>query len=70
MFAIRLYVAALTSLLLVLLIVNRGVGVLEAVVVTSALVYLILDVRADLHELKTELQLLQKLETQISSLRR
>lgn len=70
MLALRLYVSALTSLFLVLVIANRGLGILEAVVITCAIVYLILDVRTDLHALKNELQLLKELEKQVSSLLR
>lgn len=70
MLALRLYVWALTSLFLVLVIANRGLGVLEAVVVTCAIIYLILDVRTDLHAVKNELQLLQELEKQLASLLR
>ena len=65
MLALRLYVAALTSLFLVLVIGHRGLGILEAVVITCAIVYLILDVRTDLHALRNELQLLQELESKL-----
>jgi hypothetical protein len=68
MMAIRLYVCALTSLFLVLVIANQGLGILEAIVITCAIIYLILDVRTDLLTSKTELQLLQELEHRISSL--
>lgn len=70
MLALRLYVSALTSLFLILVIVNGGLGVLEAVVITCALIYLILDVRTDLHASKNELQLLKELEKQVASLLR
>jgi len=68
MIAIRLYISALTLFFLVAVIANRGLGVLEAIVVTCALVYLILDVRAELHELKSELSMLQDLEQRVSEL--
>ena len=68
MIAIRLYISALTLFFLVAVIANRGLGVLEAIVVTCALVYLILDVRAELQELKSELSMLQDLEQRVSEL--
>ena len=70
MLAIRLYVCALTFLFLLLVTANRGLGILEAVVITCAIVYLILDVRADLRALKNELGLLKELEKQLSVLLR
>lgn len=63
MLAIRLYIFALTLLFLSLVIAHRGLGILEAVVITCALLYLILDVRTDLQALRSELQLLEDLET-------
>jgi hypothetical protein len=60
----------LTFLFLGLVTASRGLGILEAVVITCALVYLILDVRADLHALKNELQLLKELEKQLAALLR
>lgn len=68
MIAIRLYISALTVFFLVVVIANRGLGILEAIVVTCALVYLILDVRAELQELKSELSMLQDLEQRVSEL--
>ena len=70
MLALRLYVCALTFLFLGLVTASRGLGILEAVVITCALVYLILDVRTDLHALKNELQLLKELEKQLAALLR
>lgn len=70
MMALRLYVSALTLLFLFLVIAHRGLGILEAVVITCAILYLILDVRTDLHALKNELRLLQELEKQVSLLLR
>ena len=70
MLAIRIYISALTLLFLVLVSANRGLGVLEGVVITCAVVYLILDTRIDLQSLKLEFQLLQELEQRISEIRR
>jgi len=70
MLAIRIYISALTLVFLVLVIANRGLGILEGVVITCAVVYMILDVRTDLQSLKLEFQLLQELEQRISELRR
>ena len=70
MLAIRLYISALTLVFLVLVIALRGLGVLEAVVITCAILYLILDVRTDLHMLKADFRLLQQLEQRISELLR
>jgi hypothetical protein len=70
MLAIRLYIVVLTLLFLFLVIANRGLGVLEAVVITCAFVYLILDVRADLQALKIEFRLLQELEQRLAELLR
>ena len=68
MLAIRLYISALTLVFLFLVIAHRGLGILEAVVITCALVYLILDVRNDLQLSKGEFRLLQDLEQRISEL--
>ena len=68
--AIRIYISVLTLVFLVLVIANRGVGVLEAVVITCAIVYLILDVRTELQILKAEFGLLQELEQRMSDLLR
>ena len=70
MLAIRIYISALTLIFLLLVIANRGLGILEGVVITCAIVYLILDVRTDLQALKLEFRLLQELEQRISELRR
>ena len=70
MLAIRIYIAALTLIFLVLVIANRGVGILEGIVITCALVYLILDVRTDLQLSKGEFHSLQELEQRISELLR
>ena len=70
MLAIRLYISALTLVFLFLVIANRGLGVLEAIVITCAILYLIIDIRTDLQTLKVEFRLLQELEQHISKLRR
>ena len=68
MIAIRLYISALTLIFLVVVIGYRGLGVLEAIVITCAILYLILDVRTELKELKAELNMLQDLEQHLSKL--
>jgi len=70
MLAIRIYISALTLIFLGLVITYRGLGLLEAVVITCAVVYLILDVRIELQSLKDEFRLLQELEQYISKLLR
>jgi len=66
--AIRLYLSALTFLFLFLVWMSRGVGVLEATVVVSALLYLIIDTREHLRIVRTELDLLKQLEKKLSLL--
>lgn len=63
MFAIRIYLSALTLTFLVVALMTRGIGVLEATVIVCALLYTILDVRE-------ELQALRSLEAQVLSLSR
>jgi hypothetical protein len=70
MLAIRLYITALTLIFLVVVIASRGLGLLEGVVITCALLFLILDVRTDLQSLKLEFRLLQDLEHRVSELLR
>jgi hypothetical protein len=70
MLLVRLYIAALTLLFLLLVVSQRSVGVLEATIITSAIVYLILDVRTELESLKREFELLQELEQEVSALLR
>lgn len=70
MLAIRLYISALTLVFLVLVTANRNVGILEATVITCAIIYLILDTRTDLKMQKAEFRALQELEQRISELRR
>ena len=68
MLAIRLYISALTFIFLLLVVASRGVGILEAIVTTCAVLYLILDVRDDLRLVKMELRMLQALEQSLSKL--
>lgn len=70
MLTIRLYIFGLTSLFLFLVIAQRGLGILEAIVITCAIVYLILDVRNDLQAIKSELQRLKELDERVSLLLR
>lgn len=60
MLAVRLYVCGLTVLFLFLVTIDRGVGVLEGVVITCALIYLILDARDDLKMRKADLRQLEQ----------
>jgi hypothetical protein len=60
MFAIRLYISALTLIFLFLALMTWDIGVLVAIVVVSPLMYLILDMWEELHTLKL-------LEARISS---
>ncbi len=53
MFVIRLYVAALTLTLLLTTLATSGVGVLTAIVIFCPLLYMILEIREDLRELKS-----------------
>ncbi|HEX5873114.1 MAG TPA: hypothetical protein VFY60_00615 [Pyrinomonadaceae bacterium] len=66
MLLIRLYISALTVLFLFAVIAMRGLGLLEAVVITCAVLYLILDVRTDLQSSKNELRILKELEQRLS----
>jgi len=66
--AIRLYLSALTLVFLLSAWFARGVGVLEAIVVVSALVYLILDAREHLQLVKADLELTQQLEKKVSDI--
>jgi len=67
MLAIRVYISALTFLFLLLVSTTRGLGTLEAIVITCALIYLILDTRDELQSRKIELQSLEDLEQRISA---
>jgi hypothetical protein len=68
MLAIRLYVCALTLAFLILVTMDRGIGILEGVVITCAIVYLILDTRADLKMLQADLRQLEQLEKHLAVL--
>jgi len=68
MMTIRIYISALTLVFLFLVAMTRGFGTLEAIVITSALIYLILDARDELQRLKFEVRCLQDLEQRISVL--
>lgn len=70
MFVIRLYIAALTLIFLSLVVVTQSLGVLQATVITCAIVYLILDVRTDLQALRAEFRLLEELEQKVYALLR
>jgi hypothetical protein len=63
MFAIRLYVTALTVSFLLASLMTTGIGVLHGIVLVCALLYLILDAREDLQELR-------QLEAQVALLSR
>ena len=65
MLTIRLYITALTLAFLVLVLANRGLGILEGIVISCAIIFLILDVRSDLQALRFELGLLQELEQHV-----
>jgi hypothetical protein len=52
MLAPRLYIAVLTLMFLLASIMTAGVGVLHAIVVVCALLYLIIDVRQELRDLR------------------
>ena len=52
MFAVRIYIAVLDILLLAVILLTREVGAAEFVVVTFPLLYLILEMREELGELK------------------
>ena len=67
MLAIRVYISALTLVFLLLVFATHGLGTLEAIVTTCALIYLILDTRDELQSRKLELQSLQDLEQRISA---
>ena len=65
--AIRLYLSALTLVFLLAASLSRGLSALEAIVVTCALVYLILDAREYLQITRAKLETLQQLEEQLSA---
>ena len=59
MLVIRLYITALTIVFLIA-VMMKGIGLLEGIVVVCPLIYMILDMREELRDLKS-------LEAQISS---
>lgn len=63
MFAIRIYLSALTLTFLVISLMTRDIGVLDATVVVCSLLYIILDI-------KEELLALRSLEARVLSLSR
>jgi hypothetical protein len=63
MFAIRTYLSALTLTFLLVALQTRGIGVLEVTVIACPLLYMILDIREELHTLRS-------LEARVSSLSR
>ena len=68
MLAIKLYIFALTLLFLVLVIASRSLGVLEAIVISCATVYLIIDAQSELKMVQAELKILKDLEERIATL--
>jgi hypothetical protein len=66
--AIRLYLSALTLVFLFLTWLSRGLGPLDAIVVTCALVYLILDTRERFRIVRQDLALLRQLEKKLTAL--
>ena len=66
--AIRLYLSALTLVFLFSTWLSRGLGPLDAIVVTCALVYLILDTRERLRLVKHDLAVLRQLEKKLAAL--
>ena len=68
MLAVRLYVCALTIAFLVLVTMDRGIGLLEGLVITCAVVYLIIDVREELKIVKADLHQLEQLEKHLAVL--
>jgi len=66
--AIRLYLSALTLVFLFSTWLSRGLGPLDAIVVTCALVYLILDTRERLRLVKQDVALLRQLEKKLAAL--
>ena len=53
MFAIRIYLSALTLTFLVGALMTGGIGVLEATVVVCTLLFMILDLREELQALRS-----------------
>ncbi|HAF14546.1 MAG TPA: hypothetical protein DHU55_06675 [Blastocatellia bacterium] len=63
MCAIRLYITALIVMFLICTAMTTGVGVLQAIVLVCSVLYMILDIREELRDLRL-------LEAQVSSLSR
>ncbi|HYU99273.1 MAG TPA: hypothetical protein VE977_10625 [Pyrinomonadaceae bacterium] len=61
MFAVRIYIVVLTLAFLVATAMTSGIGVLSATVIVCPLLYLILDIREELQDLRL-------LEARIASL--
>jgi len=68
LFAIRIYLCLLTAGFLFLVTRDGTVGILEGVVVTSVLIFLILDAREDLKLRQADLRQLESLEKQLAVL--
>ena len=67
MLAIRLYVTALILLFLLVVLATRGIGPLEAIVVVCPLLYLIVDLREELVELRQLEAKVSQLVSQLAS---
>lgn len=63
MFILRTYLSALTLVFFLVTLQARDIGVLEATVIICSLLYIILDMRAELQELRS-------LEVRVALLRR
>lgn len=61
MFVIRIYISALTLIFLLLAVKTRDIGALEAIVVICPLLFMILEMKEELHSLRL-------LETRVSTL--
>ncbi len=67
MLAIRLYVTALILLFLLIVLATRGIGPLEAIVIVCPLLYLIVDLREELVELRQLEAKVSRLVSQLAS---
>lgn len=63
MLTLRVYVSELILAFLLSAVTTRGIGMLEGIVIVCALLYMILDIRAELRDLA-------QLEARVSSLSR
>lgn len=68
--AIRIYLSALTLVFLFMAWRNHGPSLLEGMVVTCALIYLILDTREYLHSARADFEKLQELEEKLTGVLR